>query len=88
MIAQPRQVADDQRARLGAGDRANVVRHLADVDSERVVVAEDRVPDRITDEDDVDPGVVGDTRERGIVGGHHDDRRRALGPFARGNRRD
>ena len=54
VVAHPRQVADDQRARLGARDRADVVRHVVGGDVQRVVVAEHDHRDGVADEDHVD----------------------------------
>ena len=78
VVAQPRQVSDDERRRLGPGARrADMVGDVVDGDLERVVVAEDDHGDRVTDEDEVDPRVIGDARTGRVVGGDHDQR---LGP--------
>jgi len=72
-----RHVGDDERVVGPACDGGGVARHLVDRHRKRRVVAELRVPDRITDEDHVDPGLVHDGRGRGVVRGQHGDRLRA-----------
>ena len=59
VVAHPRQVADDQRRRLGPGDRGRVVGHVVDGHLQRVVVAEHDHGDGIADEDHVDARLVG-----------------------------
>ena len=46
------------------GDRRGVVGHVLDGDLEGVLVAEHGVGDRVADEDQVDPGGVGDPGAR------------------------
>ena len=62
VVAHPRQVADDERLRLRARDRADVVRHVVDGDVQRVVVAEHDHRERVADEDHVDARFVDDAR--------------------------
>lgn len=71
-----------------AGDGTDVVDHLAQVDAKGVLVAEDVVADGIADEDDVDPRLVDDPCERGVVSGHHDERGSAPGPLTGRDFRD
>ena len=75
VVAHPRQVGDDQRARLRARDRAGVVRHVVDGDVQRVVVPEHDHRHRVADEDHVDAGGVDRARRRRVVRGDHHERR-------------
>ena len=67
VVAQPRQVADDERLwprdraprTPGPGDGGGVVGHVVDGDLEGVVVAEHHHGDGVADEDQVDAGLVG-----------------------------
>ena len=81
VVAHPRQVGDDERARLRARDRTGVVRHVVDRDVQRVVVAEHDHRDRVAHEDHVDARGV-DRSCRGCVvrGDHH---QRCAGALAR-----
>ena len=78
VVAEPGQIADHQRRRLGSGDGADVVGDVGHGDLERVVVAEDHHGHRVTDEDEVDPGVIDDPCTGRVVRRHHDQR---LGPI-------
>ena len=74
VVAEPRQIADDQRARLRAGDRADVVHHVVDRHLQRVVVAEHDHGDGVADEDHVDPGGVDHAGRRRVVRRDHHER--------------
>ena len=71
VVAEPRQVTDEQGPGLGPGGGRDMVGHVVDRDLERVLVAEDDHGQRVADQDHVDPGGVGDPGRREVVGGHH-----------------
>ena len=79
VVAHPRQVAHDERPRLRARHRTDVVRHVLGGDLQRVVVAEHDHRERVAHEDHVDAGTVDDPRARRVVRGDHDEGFAALG---------
>ena len=62
VVAEPRKVAHEQRLGLGPGHRRGVVDHVVDGHLQGVLVAQDVVGQRVADQDDVNPGGVGDPR--------------------------
>ena len=87
VVAHPRQVADDHRRRLRSRHRSRVVRHHVDADLERVVVAEDHVGHRVTDQDEVDAGRVEQPSCRLVIGRHHRQGRITVAALGRSDRR-
>ncbi len=80
VVAHPRQIADDERVRLGPSDRTHVMGHVVGGDLERVVVAEHDHREGVADEDHVDPGAVHHPGARRVVrGDHHQRASRTLG---------
>ena len=71
VVAEPRQVADDQRPRLGTGHGGHVVGHVGDGHLQGVLVAEDDIGHRVAHEDHVDAGGIDDAGAGGVVGGDH-----------------
>ena len=69
-----RHVGDDERALGSARSRAREHEHLVHRGRNRRLVAEDGHRGRVADEDDVDPGGVGDAPARVVVRRHHHDR--------------
>src|SRR5664280_2366473 len=82
VIAEPRHVRDDVGPRLGRAHRANVVAHLFNGDVQRVGVSEHDVRHRVTDQDEVDAGLVDVASARLVVGGHHHERVAAVSALA------
>jgi hypothetical protein len=68
-----RQIGDDEGPRLRSHHGARVVQHVRHRHRQRAVVPEHHHAERITDQDHIDTGTVGQPRERMIVGRHHDD---------------
>ena len=64
--------------RSGPGHRAHVAGHVVDGDVQGVVVTEDVVGQRVTDQEQVDPALVDDAGARFVVGGEHDQRGGAI----------
>jgi hypothetical protein len=92
VVAQPREVGDDQRLlgralgrgrRQAARDRGGVVGDVVDRHLEGVVVAEDDHGDRVAHQDQIDPGLVGHPSAWGVVGRHHHERLAAVSHLAR-----
>jgi hypothetical protein len=82
LVGAERHVADDHRAPTGAGDEPRVVDHLVERHRQRGLVALHHIAEAVADQDQVDPGLVEDAREREVVGGQHRASLAAL--FARG----
>ena len=73
VIAAEGHVGDDERAAHGAAHSAGMVEHLVDGDGERVFVAENDHGERVANEDEVDAGLIGETRGGIVVGGERGD---------------
>ncbi len=86
VVAHPRHVPDDQAPRVGGRHRLDVMHHHIGVDVQRVLMTQDGVGDRVTDQDQVYAGVGHDPRPRLVVGRHHDDRDRPGPPLATAQR--
>ena len=97
VVAEPRQVAHDQRAagalagghprRQAPGDGGGVVGHVVDGDLEGVVVAEHDHGEGVADQDQVGPAVGHHPGAGGVVGGDHHQGFGAVGaPCGRGQR--
>ena len=69
MVAEEREVSDDQRPLRAAGHPARVEQHLLERNRERRVVAVQDVPHRVPDEDRIDAGAVDQSRLPGVVEG-------------------
>ncbi len=65
VIAHPGEVAHHEAVGLGTGHRCGVLHHDVEVDEQCLVVAVDHVGQRVTDQDDVHPGLRGDDAPRG-----------------------
>ena len=74
VVAEPREVAHDQRPRSRTGDRGDVVGHVLGRDLQRVVVSEHDHREGVADEDHVGAGSVDDTRRRRVVRRDHHER--------------
>ena len=86
LVAPERQVADDQRLGLGPCHHPHVVRHLVELDGDRAAQALDHHAERVADEERVHACGVQESREHGVVRGHHRDR--AALPLPSGEVRD
>ena len=71
LVGEKRHVADEQSALAAARDHARVVDHLVHGDAEGVVVALHHHAERVTDQQQIRAGTIGDAREREVVRGQH-----------------
>ena len=67
------QVPDQVGALRAAGDGGAVVDHLVHGDRERALLPLHHHADRVADQQHLDPGLVEEAREAGVVGGEHGD---------------
>src|SRR5690625_4350502 len=67
LIAHEREIDDDMRVAAAPSDRGAMVDHLLHAHGERRITALDDHPERVTDEQDIYPGVVEDTREGRVI---------------------
>ena len=72
-------IGDKQRMGPRPSDSAGVVAHHLKRHGYRRLEAELRRPDRITDQDQIDPGLIGVARDHRIVGGHRHQRTLSFG---------
>ena len=73
LVAHERQIADEVRPTEAARDGAAVVGHLVERDGDRGRETLDDHPERVADEDHVDPGLVDEAGHGEVVGGDHRD---------------
>ena len=78
VVGVDRQIADDQRLRLGAGDGGHVVQHVVERDVGGVRKSEHHHAERIADEQHIHAAFVEQAGGGVVVGGQHRDRAAAF----------
>ena len=85
VVAEPRQVGDDEAVGLGPSDRGRVVHHVLHGDLQGVFVAEHHHRQRVADENEVGAGFADHARGGRVVRGQHDQRVITVALLGRGD---